>query len=206
MLWANRFAPSPLLILHSFIQMAAAVCDCYSGSPCKTWWMQKSHPPTHPPQTSLNCKQCSCSSYEYTRYGPHHGVDLREGCVMLHVRLCGISCGALSLSLGSSGGQPLKWLDLALVDDSDIRRQPILDTRLWVMVRKRWGRSAPGPFLKTWRSSPPPWGTAEHKWNPWIMNTLEVRRYLLQPILLLWKQYWWSVVGSSKWVFFSCIG
>ena len=56
--------------------------------------------------------------------------DLREECVVLRVRLCGISCGAPILSLGSSGGQPLKRLDLALAGDSDIQRQSIFDTRL----------------------------------------------------------------------------
>lgn len=106
---------------------------------------------------------------------------LREECVVLRVRLCGISCGAPILSLGSSGGQPPKRLDLALAGDSDIQRQSIFDTRLWLIVRKRWGRFVLGPFLKTWRSSPPPLGTAWHKWNPWIMKTLKVSGYILQP-------------------------
>lgn len=107
--------------------------------------------------------------------------DLREECVVLRVRLCGISCGAPILSLGSSGGQPPKRLDLALAGDSDIQKQSIFDTRLWLIVRKRWGRFVLGPCLKTWRSSPPPLGTASHKWNPWIMKTLKVSGYILQP-------------------------
>ncbi len=49
---------------------------------------------------------------------------------MLRVRLGGISCGAPILSLGSSGGQGLKWLDLALASDSDIQRESVFDTRL----------------------------------------------------------------------------
>lgn len=49
---------------------------------------------------------------------------------MLCVRLGGISYGALILSLGSSGGQPLKWFDLVLPDDNDIQKQSIFDTQL----------------------------------------------------------------------------
>lgn len=66
----------------------------------------------------------------FIHYGPPQWCDLRAECVVLRVRLGGISCGALMLSLGSSGGQPLKWLDLALADDSDIQKQSIFDTRL----------------------------------------------------------------------------
>lgn len=94
-------------------------------------------------------------------------------CVVLRVRLCGISCSTPILSLGSSGGQPLKWLTLALANGSDIERHSIFDTRLWLIVKKRWVGFVLGSFLKTWRSSPPPLGMAWQKWNPWIMNTLK---------------------------------
>lgn len=133
-----------------------SICDPHCGSPRETQWIQKLPSPEYFPRNvnSVHTFHMNTHIMGPTVVWPEGGVC----CVS--VRLGGISCGAAILSLGSSGGQPLKQLDLALADDSDIRRQSIFDARLWLIVRKRWGRFALGPFLKAWRSSPPPPGIA----------------------------------------------
>lgn len=59
---------------------------------------------------TVNVMQYSCISRDYTQFI----------CIVGMGRIGGISCGTVIISLGSSGGQPLKQLSLALTISSDI--------------------------------------------------------------------------------------
>lgn len=77
------------------------------------------------------CKQRPHISYECTRYRPSSGVTRGTSVWRCVSGLGGISCSALMLSPGSSGGQSLKWLNLALAHGSDIlERRSICDAQL----------------------------------------------------------------------------
>jgi len=137
--WAKWCAPTVPVKPHSLSQMAAAaymtVILDHHGKPSECRNYTTPHPPT-PFQNgweyfswmSLNCKQCSYISYDYTRHKPHSGVTWGRG----------VSCGmsdsvvfpaALWAYLwGFSRGQSLKWANLALADNGDIKRQSVFDT------------------------------------------------------------------------------
>lgn len=68
------------MISHSVVELAAAVyvilIPDHHGKPsgCRNYTPHFKMEANLIPWTSLNCKQCSYISYEYTCYGPHSGV------------------------------------------------------------------------------------------------------------------------------------
>lgn len=79
------------MISHSVVELAAAVYVIlildHHGKPsgCRNYTSHFKMEENIIPWTSLNCKQCSYISYEYTRYGPHSGVTWGRG-------VCCVAC------------------------------------------------------------------------------------------------------------------